>query len=117
MISFDLYPAPNGNTTATDGETTKSGSDPCRSIARDLVDAGMIDQPWEMRRDGRKVMHGPSLHWLAASVVNETDAGFSRGWWARHPRSAPRPALEAVVEQQRALAKERKRQIAAELAF
>lgn len=108
MISFDLHPGPNGNTTATVGETVRTGSDPCRSIARDLVDDGAADEPWEMRRDGRAVMAGRSLHWLAATTIGEGDAGFTRGWWQRHPKSEPRPVLEAVVERCRAEARARK---------
>ena len=113
MIHFDIRQLPDGRTVATLGEVTATGQDPCRAIARDLVDAGAADEPWEMARDGRVAMTGRSLHWLAASVVLEGEAGFSRRWWSRNPHAAPRPVLEAVVERCKAEARERKRRMAA----
>jgi hypothetical protein len=50
MISFEVSDKPDGATIATLDGTTRIGTDPCRAIARVLVDAGTPDQPWEMRR-------------------------------------------------------------------
>jgi hypothetical protein len=106
LITFQLTPANNGNTTATTGDLSATGCEPCRGLARLLVDAGERDQPWQMVRNGTPVMRGRSVHWLAASTLSEGGTGFVRGWWQRHPSGNPRPILEAVVEAQKALAKQ-----------
>lgn len=103
MIRFDLTQRSDGSTIASNGERSAAGGDPCRAIARDLVDAGTEDQPWEMWRGTTRCMYGPSLHWLAATAISEGDTGLTRGWWALHPHSEPRPVLAAVVERLRAL--------------
>lgn len=97
MIRFDIQYGPNGTTIATCGGVTRSGQDPVRSIAREMVDDLQPDQPWEAGRPGRVDMRGRSLHWLAASNISETDNGFVRGWWTKHPLSESRPVLEAIV--------------------
>lgn len=104
MISFTIHQITDGRTVATHAGRTETGQDPCRVIAREMVEAGAEDQPWEIARDGRVAMNGPSLHWLAATVVSETDVGFTRTWWAAHPRSEPRPVLAALVERLKAAA-------------
>jgi hypothetical protein len=102
MIDFHLTSGTNGSTIATHEGQTARGHDPCRTIARDLVEAGTPDQPWRMLRDGKLAMSGKSLHWLAATVLSETDRGFQRAWWKQHPNASPRPVLAAIVAEQKA---------------
>lgn len=104
MLKFDIHQLSDGRTVATCLGRTETGQDPCRVIARNLVDEGLEDQPWEIWRGQTLGMFGSSTHWLAASVVSEGDGGFTRHWWAAHPHAAPRPRLAAVVEQQKTLA-------------
>lgn len=51
------------------------------ALARELVSAGALDQPWKT-----STMSGPSLHWLAAYRVMEDDYGCRLGRWQPHPK-------------------------------
>lgn len=117
MIRIIIREGRNGTYHAiyqVDHETLEaSGQDPARDIARTLVEAGTTDQPWEIARGAIVAMRGDSLYRLAATAVHEGDKMFTRSWWSRHPNSPPRPVLERVVAEQKALAAERKKARAA----
>jgi hypothetical protein len=44
-------------------------------LARQLVEAGCPDEPWEAVRNGQVALHGKSLHGVAKLTVREPDKG------------------------------------------
>jgi hypothetical protein len=63
------------------------------AVARQLVEAGCPDQPWEAGRPGKRDLIGPSLHRLARlTVVENGDVGPRGGNGDRPVRSSVRVA-------------------------
>ena len=88
MISFDLHPAPNGNTIATHGPKPQKA---VLTLAAPLLVIWWtrvmdLSKPWEMRREGRK---GHAAHRSTGSphrLLTRLTPDSRVVWWARHPR-------------------------------
>lgn len=66
--------------------TTSSAHGACMALARELVAAGCPDQPWQTTdEDGKRSLHGPSLHGLARLTIKGDR--FAR--WRPYPEKRP----------------------------
>lgn len=97
MIEFLISEGREGRTVCRHGSVMLEEDDPVGKIARDLVEAGVEDQPWQQVRDGVVVMSGLSLFSLSARVYSETNDGLVVKWWRQHPKGVARPILAGIV--------------------
>jgi len=97
MIEFLISEGRDGRTVCRYGSVVLEDDDPVGRIARDLVEEGVEDQPWQQVRDGVVVLYGASLFLLAARVLSETPEGLVLKWWRQHPKGGLRPVLAVVV--------------------
>lgn len=97
MIEFLISEGRDGRTVCRYGSVVLEDDDPVGRIARDLVEEGVENQPWQQVRDGVVVLYGASLFLLAARVLSETPEGLFSKWWRQHPKGVLRPVLAGVV--------------------
>jgi hypothetical protein len=87
MITIDLHPAEPARPQSS-GEfftatarwsgrefSARTQGGVTMALARELVAAGVPDQPWQAARDGKVVMTGPSLTGVAALAISDPAEG------------------------------------------